>query len=175
VPHEPVPGPAPRPRAARADGAPLKVLVIGAISRIKGFETLLALARTVQRQRLPIEISLLGFSCDDPPLSAAGVQVLGRYADEELAPRIEALAPDLIFVPSIWPETYCYVLSSAMRAGCTVAAFDIGAQGRRLRQWAGPRLLLPLALSNDPLALAAALSEQVPAAAPAHPEKTIAS
>ena len=35
--------------------------------------------------------------------------MLGRYFDNELAQKIIDHDPHIILVPSIWPETYCYV------------------------------------------------------------------
>jgi hypothetical protein len=63
----------------------------------------------------------------------------------------------LIWIPSIWPETYCYVLSAALRSGTQVAVFDLGAQAERVRAHDERHLCLPLTLADDPLALANAL------------------
>ena len=52
-------------------------------------------------------------------------------------------------MPSIWPETYAYPLTLALRTGLPVAAFDLGALGERLRT--GPNShLLSSALAIDP-------------------------
>ena len=93
---------------------------------------------------------------DDTTLGAAGVRVHGRYEERELAGRIDALAPDLILTPSVWPETYCYVLSAAFASGRRVAVFDLGAQGERVAG-RGDGLLLPLALADRPAELADAI------------------
>jgi GT2 family glycosyltransferase/glycosyltransferase involved in cell wall biosynthesis len=135
---------------------PARVLAIGAMSAIKGFTVLRELAAWGRAHAAPMRLELLGYSMDDRQLQSAGVVVHGRYADRALAERIDALAPDLVFVPSIWPETYCYVLSAAFASGRRTAVFDLGAQGRRLREHGGG-LLLPLALAAEPAALAAAL------------------
>lgn len=144
-------------RALPAPGAPLKILVIGAISRIKGYDAVLGLAEATRQSGLPLQISLLGYSADDLRLAEAGVALLGRYFDNEILDRISASDPDLVFVPSIWPETYCYVLSGALRSGRRVAVFDIGAQAERVRAHDDAHLVLPLPLANDPTALARTL------------------
>ena len=54
-------------------------------------------------------------------LRDAGVNVLGRYHEETLVARIAELQPDLILLPSVWPETYSYVLSGAMQSGRRIA------------------------------------------------------
>jgi hypothetical protein len=48
-------------------------------------------------------------------------------------------------LPSISPETWCFSLAEAWRAGLRVAAFDIGAQSERIRR-TGRGFLLPLGL-----------------------------
>lgn len=152
--HEPPPPPGLRALHAIAPGEPLRVLVIGAISRIKGFEVVLGLARTLREQPLPMELSLLGFSPEDGRLANEGVHLLGPYFDADLPDRIEAARPHLIWIPSIWPETYCYVLSAALRSGIQVAVFDIGAQAERVRAHDERHLCLPLTLADDIPALA---------------------
>ncbi|OYT85614.1 MAG: glycosyltransferase [Burkholderiales bacterium PBB6] len=133
---------------------PVRVLVVGAISQIKGYDVLLGMARAVVAEGLPMRLTLLGYSQDDGQLAAAGVQLMGRYFDHEMAERIDEADPDIILVPSIWPETYCYVLSGALRSGRRVAVFDLGAQADRVRAHDRHHLVLPLALAEDPLALA---------------------
>jgi GT2 family glycosyltransferase len=149
------------PSALSAPAGPVHVLAIGALSLIKGFEVLRQLAYTPQHQALGMRLTLLGQSMDDAALSQAGVRVLGRYDDETLNERVAALAPDLIFIPSVWPETYCYVLTAALRAGCPVAVFDLGAQARRWRESGAPGVALPLALALEPDLLAGALVDVV--------------
>jgi GT2 family glycosyltransferase len=140
----PVPGPA----------EPLRVLAIGAISRIKGYDVLQGLAAAAQQGGLPLRLALLGYSMDDPRLATVGVGLLGRYFDNELQDKIAAHDPHVILVPSIWPETFCYVLSSALASGRRVAVFDIGAQAERARAHSPDHLVFPLELADDPSRLA---------------------
>lgn len=137
-----------------APGEPLRVLVVGAISRIKGYDVLLGLAQTVRERGLPIKLSLLGYSMDDPRLAEQGVALLGRYFDNELLEKISAADPHIVLIPSIWPETYCYVLSGALHSGRRIAVFDLGAQAERTRMHDPQHLLLPLALAERPAELA---------------------
>ena len=76
--------------------------------------------------------------------------MLGRYFDNELQAKIAAYDPHVILVPSIWPETYCYVLSSALASGRRVAVFDIGAQAERTHAHDQEHLLFPLELAYRP-------------------------
>jgi hypothetical protein len=102
----------------------------------------------VRSRALPLKVSLLGYSMDDPRLADHGVALLGRYFDNELLEKISAADPHVVLVPSIWPETYCYVLSGALRSGRRIAVFDLGAQADRARRHDPRHLLLPLELAG---------------------------
>ena len=93
-------------------------------------------------------------------ISAAGIKITGLYANERVPGLIDEADPDVILIPSTWPETYCYTLSHALRSGRPAAGFDIGAIGTRLRAAArqgAPVILLPLDFARDPARLLAAL------------------
>lgn len=129
------------------------VVVLGAIGRRKGFDVLLRCARAAHRQRLQLRFTLLGFSRDDRQLRAAGVEVSGRYPDAEALERLQRLAPDLLWLPSVCPETFSYTLSIALRTGLPVCAFDLGAIGARLRRLGISDGLTDLRLADRPAAL----------------------
>jgi GT2 family glycosyltransferase/glycosyltransferase involved in cell wall biosynthesis len=149
-PHEPLHLPAERP----GRGPLREVLVIGALSPVKGFDVLLGLARSRAAAAAGLRFTLLGYSPDDAALQAAGVRVLGRYDDASLAARIAELAPDLILLPSVWPETFCYVVTPAAESGRRVAVFDLGAQARRLKEAGADAVYLPIELAGQPEVLA---------------------
>jgi O-antigen biosynthesis protein len=50
----------------------LRIVVIGAIGKIKGFEVLLACARHARQQKLPLDFILMGYSMNDRQLEQAG-------------------------------------------------------------------------------------------------------
>lgn len=153
-PHEDDPPPRELPPPILAPGESLRVLVIGAISRIKGYDVVLGLAQAARNRELPLKVSLLGYSMDDPRLADNGVALLGRYFDNELLEKISAADPHIVLIPSIWPETYCYVLSGALHSGRRIAVFDLGAQAERTRLNDPRHLLLPLRLADEPDELA---------------------
>jgi O-antigen biosynthesis protein len=153
-PHEDEPPPHELTPPVLGPGEPLRVLVIGAISRIKGYDVVLGLAQSVRSRGLPLKVSLLGYSMDDPRLADHGVALLGRYFDNELLEKVSAADPHVVLIPSIWPETYCYVLSGALRSGRRIAVFDLGAQAERARRHDPGHLLLPLELAGRPDELA---------------------
>jgi glycosyltransferase involved in cell wall biosynthesis len=143
------------PLIVRPPGPMLKVAVVGAIGIEKGFDLLLGCAREAAGRRRPLRFAVIGHTCDDDRLLEVGnVTITGPYAEHEAAALIEAEAADLAFLPSIWPETWCYTLTTAWQGGLAVLAFDIGAPAERIRA-TGRGWVLPLgaspAMVNDGL------------------------
>ncbi|TXN60070.1 glycosyltransferase family 4 protein, partial [Methylobacterium sp. WL18] len=143
-----------RSTALRRQGRVRRVAVLGAISATKGGLFLQALATDAQDRKLPLRFAIVGYT--DPALTGglerAGVTQTGRYAgDAEALDLVGRVAADLILLPAIWPETYSYALTLGLRTGLPVAAFDLGAQGDRLRAYPNGHVL-PYALANDPAA-----------------------
>lgn len=132
-------------------GEKLRVVVIGAISKLKGFDVLLACARNAQQDNLPLEFIVMGYSMNDRRLQEAGVRVTGKYQECEAANILDSLKPHTVWLPSLWPETYSYTLSIARRVRVPVVAFDIGAIASRLREVGESEHLIPLSLADKPL------------------------
>jgi hypothetical protein len=132
------------PAAAGRRPGPLRIATIGAIGPIKGFDVLLDLAAEIRSGgdlgdgagRAAAEITVIGYTRNDAAARAAGISVTGVYLNDQAGAAIAAVDPDLILIASIWPETFCYTLSHATGARCTV---------------------LPLTLARDPAALLDAL------------------
>ncbi|MCJ2101244.1 glycosyl transferase, partial [Methylobacterium sp. E-046] len=167
-----------RDTALQRHGQIRRVAVLGGISLPEGGLLLQALAADARKRGLPLHFSIVGFS--DPALTGglerAGVLETGRYStddptldrvaraalqiaetghhweDEETLDLVTQVSTDLILLPTIWPETYAYGLTLALRTGLPVVAFDLGAQGERLRAHPNGHLL-PYALAADPAAL----------------------
>lgn len=143
-PHEDVESLAASSPAVRSSHGKRRIVIVGAISNIKGYNVLLACAQDAKARALPIEFILMGYSRDDRLLKEAGVRVTGRYLEQTARSRLVELAPDLVWLPSVWPETYSYTLSIALSVDVPIAAFDIGAIARRLREHGLDQHLLPL-------------------------------
>src|SRR5260370_37245113 len=86
----------------------------------------------------------------------------GEFRDAEARSLLAAQRAHLAWLPSIWPESWCFALSEAWRAGLDVVAFDIGAPAERIRD-SGRGILLPLGL--PPAALNNALQAARPGSA----------
>jgi len=131
------PGPGRPPRRAR-------VAIIGAIGEHKGFAHLLACARDAAARDLALEFVVIGYTEDDVTLFETGrVFVTGRFEDDEVAGLIERERCDVVFFPSVAPETWSYALTHGLRCGLPIVALDFGAVGERLRGRDRARLLAP--------------------------------
>ena len=132
--------------------------VVGAISIEKGYELLLACARDAANRKLKLEFCLVGYSCDDERLIATGhVKMTGPYEEHVAVALIRAQQAQPAWLPSLWPETWCYTLTQAWQASLNVVAFDIGAQAERIRRtgrgWLMPLGIQPSALNDKLLQL----------------------
>lgn len=141
--HLPTPAPAPflppiPLGESRGEGRPLKIVVIGALSVIKGADVLEAAALEAARRNAPLEFHLLGYCYRHLQTQPrARLTVHGEYQDEDLPGLLAWLQPDLVWFPAQWPETYSYTLSAVLQAGLPVAVPDIGAFAERVagRPW----------------------------------------
>jgi GT2 family glycosyltransferase/glycosyltransferase involved in cell wall biosynthesis len=134
---------------------PRRIVVVGGIGPSKGYDILLECARDASRRRLNLEFFIAGTSADDEPLLETGhIFITGAYREGEATQLIQSLRPDLAFLPSIWPETWCFALGEAWRAGLYTIAFDLGAQAARIKATNRGAVLplgLPVARINDAL------------------------
>ncbi|GJD61093.1 glycosyltransferase [Methylobacterium frigidaeris] len=158
-------------RPSRARTGAVRVALVGGIGAHKGFEVVVALAERAARERRPIAFTVIGSVSDLHRVEGLpNLTVTGAYIPEDL-PRLLAEAdPDYVFLSSVWPETYSYVLSEVWAAGYPVVAFDIGAPAERIRAEGGG-ILLPFTRDTALLldALVAARGQLAEVAIPALP------
>jgi GT2 family glycosyltransferase/glycosyltransferase involved in cell wall biosynthesis len=134
--HEAFPDPLAPPLAA---SEPLRVALIGVLSADKGARLVGECARFARQAQVAVRFSLIGFvpDADARFVKDAGLTVSGPYKSEELPQRLVAEAPHVVWFPAVWPETYSFTLSEAMRARLPVLVPDIGAFAERVagRPW----------------------------------------
>lgn len=122
-----------------------RICVAGNLSQAKGFDILRDCAADAAERRLPLDFVVVGRSADDAALRATGrCEVIGPYPEAEGPAWLAAQRGAVGFLPSVYPETWCYALGVLQRAGLPLAAFDLGAQAARVRATGGT--LLPLGL-----------------------------
>lgn len=138
-------------RAPRYRHRKCRVGVLGGISRWKGYDVLLDLGRYIQAHHIPLEVILIGSTADDEALMQVGIHVTGAYHEKDVLSLIKAEEIDIGFIPSVAPETWCYVLGWLWKAGLHVLSFDIGASAERIKQH-GRGQVVPLGVSVSFLA-----------------------
>lgn len=125
--------PQPVPAIAAPTGGDVPVIgVLGNISQPKGAAVLTELAKELARTgqgRLVLIGNLEpGFQLAKPSLAT------GSYQLRQLAQIVETQGISRWFFPSIWPETFSYVVHEMIATGLPVWSFDIGAQADAVRQ-----------------------------------------
>jgi hypothetical protein len=159
--------PVTRPRTAAVGR--VRVAVIGAIGIAKGYRILLGCARDAAERHLDLDFAVVGHTYDDAQLWATGrVFITGPYAESEIGVLLERQRCHAAFFPSLAPETWCYALTHAVRAGLPIVAFEMGAIAERLRTQGTAELLSP---STTPAAINDALLRAARRADASNPQK----
>ena len=113
----------PRQKGKQATPNKPKVLVLGALTQHKGADLFEAVAI-----KSAIECHLAGHSYR--PLK--GVITHGHYTLDTIDRIIQDIAPDYIWFPAQWPETYSYTLSIALRHSSIIVLPNLGAFPERV-------------------------------------------
>lgn len=151
-----------------------KVAVLGAIGPHKGSGILYSTAEASLQEELALEFVIIGYTDRDSMFQKLrNVKLMGRYERLDIVKKIHAERPDLIWIPSVLPETFCFTLSEAVAAGVQPVVFDLGAQADRVRslEWGS---VMPLELMRDPKRAASFLAScEISDAVKGLPEKLI--
>ncbi|AZV28306.1 hypothetical protein CT157_20570 [Pseudomonas syringae] len=113
--------------------AELRVGVVGQIGLHKGAQIVQRLSEEILRQQLNVKIVVIGSietQCD-----GSVVTQTGHYKHDDLAKLIESSGVNVMLFPSIWPETFSYVVQELMEMKLPVASFDLGAPAERLASY----------------------------------------
>lgn len=124
----------------------LSIGVIGRIGSHKGAAEVVALARHIEVSQLPVKITVFGTLEERAPRSV--VTEIGPFTEGELADLCAAQGINVFWMPSVWPETFSFVLHEMKAMGLAVLAYDVGAQADTLRREGGGRVL-PLGASTE--------------------------
>ncbi|MFQ2821833.1 glycosyltransferase [Aeromonas allosaccharophila] len=109
------------PRQTHVAGEPLRVLILGALSREKGADLLEQVALLCDPAK--VEFHLLGYGYR--PLR--GIVNHGAYSLSQLDEKLDSIKPHVVWFPALWPETYSYTLSIALERCYPVVCPDLGA------------------------------------------------
>lgn len=111
---------------------PVRIGVLGALSQIKGGDVVSDLYFHIENKGLNLPITIVGPSVVNTPKK---VIVHGFYNQQELPAIIQRYGINVILMPSIVPETFSYTISEAIKLDLPIVAFDLGAQGNRVKEY----------------------------------------
>ena len=126
-----------RPRVSHS--GTLVIGVVGTLNLQKGAQLVADIARRIEREGLDARIVVIGTL--ERAVRSPRLEVTGPYVREELPALVEKHGINLFFFPSIWPETFSYVVAEMTALGLPVVAFDLGAPAERLRSHPLARLV----------------------------------
>ena len=136
---------APKEEAART--SIVKIAIIGRIATHKGLRVLRECAAHALEWMLPLQFTVIGGVTEEAQFERlTNVEITGAYEEDQVDELVARHGARVALLPSVWPETYCYTLSIALRNGLFPVAFDLGAIAERMRR-AGTGTLLPLGIS----------------------------
>ena len=110
----------------------LHIGVLGTLTTVKGAAVVNTLSQYIKEQGEEIPITVVGRSLV-PTIPA--IKVLGPYENNTLPEIIIKNGINVILMPTIVPETFSYTISEAIKMKLPIVAFDIGAQGQRVKQY----------------------------------------
>ena len=106
----------------------LRIGFIGAIGPHKGVNKIKELVSYIEESGLSIEIVIFGYTSDNEFFERFDfVTITGAYKRTELEMLLSNYSVHVMFLSSIWPETFGYTYSEVIRQGIPIVTFDIGA------------------------------------------------
>lgn len=130
VPHKPLV--AWQSQFAPPPGGPMRVAVIGNINVTKGLDIVKELHGLLGKDE---KLVVLG-GCEGFAPDSDKVVFHGAYQREELPALLARYGVTVALVPSVWPETFCYVVQECMGLGLPLVCFGLGAQAERVKNYA---------------------------------------
>ncbi|EJE2982916.1 glycosyltransferase [Escherichia coli] len=101
---------------------------IGAIGPHKGINVIKGLADHISKNNIQANLTIIGYTSDDEFFSDYDfVKITGKYSRKNFLQLFENNGVDIIFITSIWPETFSYTFTEAISSNLPIATFDIGA------------------------------------------------
>lgn len=113
------------------------IVMLGTCVLSKGARIFYEMAQMIQNNPQKYQnVKLFVFGYQDPNWAHPLIQVTGTYRKENLPEMMEEYHIDLIFIPSVAPETYSLTTQEAIEMNMPVAVFNLGAPPERVRQYA---------------------------------------
>lgn len=126
--------------------AALRIGVVGQIGYSKGAQIVQKLADEIKARKLEIQIVVIG--AIEVQCEQSVVQETGRYQHDKLPALIESSGVNIMLFPSIWPETFSYVVQELMELDLPVACYSLGAPAERISKYAKGMILEDMSAST---------------------------
>ena len=82
-----------------------------------------------------VPITLIGSDYRGQKINKSKVKYLGTYQRDDLEKLIVQEQISEVVFPSLWPETFSYLVSELMAMNIPIVGFDIGAQGEKISHY----------------------------------------
>jgi glycosyltransferase involved in cell wall biosynthesis len=131
----------------------LRIGVVGNIGYHKGAQLTCELASEIKRRRLNIKIVVIGSI--DAHYDTGVVSETGPYRHAELPELVRDAGVNVMLFPSIWPETFSYVVQELIQMNLPVACLDLGAPAGRIAAYSNGLILrnaAPTSILNELIA-----------------------
>lgn len=115
------------------DSKTLKIGVVGNITFPKGSKIVEEVARYIEAEDIDAEIIIIGQL--DIEYKIKRVKIHGKYELKKLPTLVKKYNLDLALVPSIWPETFCYVVAEIIQLGLPLVTLPLGAQAEQAKKY----------------------------------------
>ena len=144
VPHKIIPLSTVKVRNKNDDS--INIGIVGALNYAKGWHITNNIARLAETERTNIKIFHFGPIIKE--INHSTFKHIGKYNRDDLPSLLSSYKIDIIFISSVWPETFSYTTEEAISMGLPVVAFDIGAPPERLHNY-DKGLVIPLGTSSE--------------------------
>lgn len=105
----------------------INIAVLGNIAHSKGRGVVIEMSKHLSTYN-NVKIIVIGTMANPPD----NILVTGAYNPDDLPNLMRKYQVDLVFISSIWPETFSYTTSEAISMGLPVACYDMGAPAERV-------------------------------------------
>ena len=109
----------------------INIAVIGAINNAKGADIINKLGDYLADKK-HFNIKVIGILY---PIKGKNIKIFGKYKRDELPEILENEEIDIVFIPSIWPETFSYTTREAIEMGIPVCCFNMGGQAEQVKKY----------------------------------------
>ena len=129
-----------------SDSAIRKIAVLGNLNLHKGRDIIYSCAQDSYARHLPLQFVVFGSIDLEENQFGGKLRKMGTYERANLGGHLARTKCRIGFLPSIWPETFSFVLSEFLAFGLHPVVFNLGAQAERLAA-AGMGTILDVGLS----------------------------